>query len=210
MTVQAWFDKQTTWRAEVLALRALLLSLGLTETLKWRQPCYMAGGNNVAVMGTRKASVDLGLTQGVLLHDPDGVLVSAGPNSRAARVLRIASVGDITSREASIRAVLQDAIKHAEAGTKVNFARDRAAEPLPDEWLTIREQDPELGAAFDALTPGRRRGFLLHFNGAKRSATRTLRILESKERIMAGKGRLDCICGRSKRMPRCDGSHKYI
>ena len=204
--VDAWFTVDRPLREVLRALRGVLLDLELTETLKWRQPCYMVGGRNVAILGARKDGCVLSLLSGALLDDPEGQLLSAGPNTRAARLLRFTSAEEVGQRDVSLRAFLAQAIALARAGRRVQL--EPRTEPVPEELGRLLAEDPELRTAFDALTPGRRRGYLLHFNAAKQASTRAARVEQAKPRILAGKGIHDCICGRSAQMPRCDGSHR--
>lgn len=205
--VDAWFARERPCQDLLRALRHVLLDLELDEALKWRQPCYMVDGRNLAILGNRKGGCVVSLLNGALLDDPEGQLLSAGPNTRAARLLQFASMEDLCEREAPLRAFLTQAIALERAGHRVVL--DTPSEPVPEEVLACFGEDPELKAAFEALTPGRRRGYLLHFNAAKQSATRTARVAQARPRIIAGVGRQDCICGRSGHMPRCDGTHKH-
>lgn len=207
--VDAYFETAESWQPELRELRRILLDLDLEEALKWRQPCYAAEGDNIAIIGRRKAGCVITFFRGALLADPDGVLLSPGPNSRSGRLLSFTSVAEIRAAEDQIRAFVAESIVHRQAGTTIEPVKVDDGD-WPDELVQVFEDDPEMEEAFTGLTPGRQRGFLLHFNGAKQSETRTRRILEARERIMLGKGRHDCICGRSKKFPRCDGSHQFI
>mgnify|MGYP002635068330 CR=1 FL=1 len=204
--VDAWFAAERPFGDVLAALRGVLRDFPVTEALKWRQPCYQAHGRNLAILGARKGGAVLSLLNGALLDDPDGQLLSAGPNTRAARLLSFASVVEVQEHDAALRRFLAQAIALEAAGQRVELGP--TTEPIPDELTQACDQDPLLGAAFEALTPGRQRGYLLHFNAAKQSATRTARIEAARPRILAGMGLQDCLCGRSARMPRCDGSHK--
>ena len=204
--VEAWFATERPLRDALRALRGVLLDLGLGEALKWRQPCYLVDGRNIAILSARKDGCVLSLLHGALLDDPEDQLLPAGPNTRAARILRFASLEEVRDREAALRGLLTRAIAFARTGQRVEL--EAPTDPMPDELLRCFDEEPELGAAFDALTPGRRRGYLLHFNAAKQASTRAARIAQARPRILAGNGLLDCICGRSARMPRCDGSHR--
>lgn len=200
------YDGLDAWADEARALRALVLDAGLTETWKWKQPCYVHAGTNVVMVAVFKEHCDLAFFAGVLLDDPDGLLTVPGADSQSARQFRFTSVAEIAEREPAIRRFLTEAKAHAEAGTKVEFTAKDELE-LPDELLDRFDDVEGLEAAFHALTPGRQRGFVLHIAGAKQAATRAKRVEGHLERILAGKGIHDCICGKSARMPRCDGSH---
>ncbi len=204
-SLEAWFATARPQQGALRALRRVLLDHDLGETLRWRQPCYQVDGRNLAILGTRKADCVLSLFQGVLLTDPEGLLLSAGPNTRAARLVRFTSAQDVHDREPALRRLIGEAIALERAGRRVDAAP--ASEPHPAELQACFDADPALQAAFEALTPGRQRGYLLHINAAKQASTRTARIMQAAPRIMAGLGRHDCHCGKSARMPRCDGSH---
>lgn len=203
----AWYADQDTWVDELALLRTLVLDAGLTETLKWRSPCYMDRERNIAVIGFMKAHATLGFFKGVFLDDPDSVLVQPGQD-RSARYLAYGSVQAIQDDRDRIRAMLEQAVANERAGLKV--------EPLPDEIDYVDElqqrlaADPVFREAFEGLTPGRRRQYNHHFGGARKAATRAGRIDAYTERILAGKGMRDCICGKSRRYPQCDGSHKDL
>ena len=205
MTPDAWFESHDVWPDEVRALRAIVLGAGLDETLKWKQPCYMDGGRNVCIVSWRKSGAVLSFLNGGLLEDPDGRLETPG-QARHGRFLRFTSVEEIEGARVWIDAFLAQAIDHARQGRKLS--------PLPDEIDYVDElrdrmtADPEFAAAFEALTPGRRRGWNIHFGKAKQSATRVKRIDAAWPKIQAGKGMFECACGLSQRMPRCDGSHR--
>lgn len=202
----AWFAACTEWADTCTALRRVVRSTGLKETLKWRQPAYTDNGKNIALIGVLKDSAVLSFFRGALLTDPSGLLVSPGQASRHTRYLPLTSPAAVEQHQASIEAFLAEAVALTRAGKTVGRATVDAADYVAELQERI-EQDPAFGAAFEALTPGRRRGYNLHFASAKRPATRVKRIERATERIFAGKGLQDCICGRSKRMPRCDGSH---
>ncbi len=168
----------------------ILLDCGLVETFKWSSPCYTAGtGGNVALVWGFKESATLGFFKGVLLADPQCLLAAPGENSRSSRVMRFTSTAQITEREAAIRDLVIQAIALEEAGARVDLPKDDLA--YPDELVGALGQDPELRAAFVALTPGRRRGYLLHFSQPKQSGTRRSRIDRNRDRILAGKGMHD-------------------
>ena len=203
----AWFAERDAWRDEVTLLREIVLAAGLTETLKWRQPCYMDRGKNIAIVSWRKDGATLSLLKGALVDDPEARLIQPGAE-RSGRYLLFADTAQIARERAYIEALLDQAIDVERAGRRVP--------PLPDTIDYVAELqerldgDPAFRSAFEALTVGRRRGYNLHFAKAKKSATRVVRIERCAERIFAGKGLLDCICGKSQRYPRCDGSHKKL
>jgi uncharacterized protein YdeI (YjbR/CyaY-like superfamily) len=147
--------------------------------------------------------------KGALLSDTENLLAKPGENSQSGRFLRFKSVDEIIEKEAIIKAYVFEAIEVEKAGLKV-APRDPESEPLIPELTQRFEENPTLKTAFEALTPGRQRAYNLFFNAAKQSATRLSRIDSYTERIMNRKGINDCVCGLSKRMPSCDGSHKEL
>lgn len=185
-----YFQHTKTWRAEKQRLRAILLDFPLTEELKWRQPCYLFEGANVVILGGFKHTVDLGFFKGALLDNPHGLLIPPGPHTQASRQLRFTSVREIEEKEPVIRATIQNAIEVERAGLMVDF-REKTELVLADELLAKMEADPEFRAAFEALTPGRQRGYNLFFGAAKQSKTRAARIEKHAARILEGKGMHD-------------------
>lgn len=185
--VEAFLARPGEWRAEMAVLRPLLLDSGLVEALKWGQPCYIHQGANLAIMGGFKSGLRLTFFQGALLQDKAGLLISPGENSRAARYLNFTTPEDITAATPLIRAYLDEAKGLLDQGQKIDLAAD--PEPsAPPELDTAFAEDPALKAAFLALTPGRRRYWLIHFAEAKQSATRASRIAKARDKILAGKG----------------------
>lgn len=173
------------WRLEASALREILLDCGLTEELKWRSPCYAHGGKNICIIQRMKPFLALMFFKGALLPDPDGVLERQGPHSRAGYRMRFTSVQDVVGAQRSIRSLVLDAIEAERKGHKVEMGDSLA---YPEELLAFLEEDPEFKAAFARLTPGRQRGYVLHFSGAKQSKTRLARVRRSRGKILAGKG----------------------
>ncbi|MDI6838592.1 MAG: YdeI/OmpD-associated family protein [Rhizobiaceae bacterium] len=184
--IDAFFSEAKTWPEELRALRAILLDCGLTEEFKWRGPCYTYDGGNVAVIWGFKENAALGFFKGVLLKDPEGLLVAPGDNSRAVRMFRFTGLSQIEAMETTIRSYVREAIELEKAGAKVDLPKDDIV--YPEELLAALEEDPELHEAFEALTPGRKRGYALHFAQPKQSSTRVSRIEKSRDRILAGKG----------------------
>jgi len=201
-----FFDDLDEWGDECRALRACALEVGLVEEWKWKQPCYTHNGKNVAMISPFKSYASLSFFQGVLLADTARLLTVPGKNSQSARQWRFASVVEVAEHGDTIVVYLREAMAHVDAGTAVAFpAKDQLE--LPDELVDKFAEMDGLEDAFFALTPGRQRGFVLHIAGAKQSTTRASRVDKHVDRIMAGKGIHDCVCGRSAKMPRCDGSH---
>lgn len=181
-----WFDRLTRWQAELRALREILLDSPLDEAFKWRSPVYCAHGGNVANLAGLKAHCVLGFFKGALLPDPEGLLAPPGPNSRAARTMRFTDLAEVQARAPAIRDYLREAAENERLGRQVTLDRDDP--DLPEELSAALAADATLRAAFDGLTPGRRRGYILQISGAKQSATRANRVRKWAPRILAGKG----------------------
>lgn len=192
--------------AEKDALRRILLETPLQETLKWGVPCYTYQKGNVVIMNAFKGAILLSFLKGALLKDKQGLLEKAGENTQSARVMRFNDLQDILEKEALIKAYLAEAIAVEKSGLKVK-KKETSDYPVPDELIAKFKEQPDFKVAFEALTPGRQRGYLLHFAAAKQSATRTTRIEKYMPQIRDGKGFRDCTCGRSQKMPTCDGTH---
>ena len=204
--VDTFFDELEVWGAECLALRTIALDVGLTEEWKWKQPCYTHAGKNVAMVSPFKNYASLSFFQGVLLTDSAQRLTVPGKDSQSARQWRFDSAEQIGNDRELIAAYLREAMDHVDAGTSVPFtAKDELV--FPDELLERFQTIPGLEEAFRSLTPGRQRGFILNIESAKQSKTRLARVDKHTDRILAGKGIHDCVCGKSTKMPRCDGSH---
>ena len=184
--VEAFFAKSGPWREELFALRAILLDSQLNEEFKWRSPCYTVDGGNVATLWGLKDSCVLSFFKGVLLTDAAAILVAPGRNSRSVRMIRFTGLPEITRMQSTVKDYVLEAIAVEKAGRKVEFKKDDL--DYPDELTDALDADPELKAAFEALTPGRRRGYVLHFSQARQSATRRSRIEKYAPRIHDGKG----------------------
>jgi uncharacterized protein YdeI (YjbR/CyaY-like superfamily) len=179
--------KEKRWRAEYAALRELCLASGLNEELKWGQACYdLAGGKVVLIHGFKNYCALL-FMKGALLKDPKSLLVQQTNNVQAARQIRFSSLAEINARKALVRAYLREAIAVEKSGAKVAM-KSVAQFAVPAEFQQRLEADLELAQAFHALTPGRQKGYLLHFSGAKQSATRTARVEKQAPRILNGLG----------------------
>ncbi|CCF19363.1 conserved protein of unknown function [Pseudorhizobium banfieldiae] len=187
--IDAFFSDQERWHEELLALRKILLDCGLVETFKWSSPCYTVDDGNVALLWGFKDAATLGFFKGVLLKDPEKILIAPGENSRSSRILRFTDTAQIAGQEKTIRAFVSEAMELERAAAKVDMPKDDL--DYPEELVSALEEDPELQAAFEGLTPGRRRGYVLHFSQAKQSQTRRARIDKHRSRILAGKGMHD-------------------
>lgn len=207
--VDEFLRSASNWQAEFERLRMILLDCQLTEELKWGQPCYTFGKNNIVIIGGFKEYCALLWVKGSLLSDPDGILIQPTENSQSGRQTRFRTIDEIDRLQATIKAYIYQAIEVEKAGLKVDY-KSVPEFDIPEEFETILNGNATLKNAFSSLTPGRQKGYLLHFAGSKQSKTRTARIEKYIPRILSGKGINDCVCGLSKRMPSCDGSHKIL
>jgi uncharacterized protein YdeI (YjbR/CyaY-like superfamily) len=175
------------WRGEFEALREIILDCGLTEEVKWGWPCYACEGANVVVIHGFKDYCAVLFMKGALMQDPEGVLIRQTENVQSARQIRFTSVQEITRLGAALKAYVQDATQLTKAGAKV-VRKTTSDFPVPAEFRDRMDADPDLRAAFEALTPGRQRGYLFYFAAAKQSKTRQSRIETCLPKIFAGKG----------------------
>lgn len=185
--VDAFVGRASRWQDEIKRLRVILLDCGLGEELKWGLPCYTFQGSNLAIVQPFKGHCSLMFFKGSLLNDTHGLLVRPGENSQAQMRLQFTSLSQIDELEPVLRAYVDQAIAVEEAGLKVDF-REKGDMEFPEELTTKLEENPDLAAAFRALTPGRQRAYVIHFSGAKQSKTRAARIERCVKRILAGKG----------------------
>ncbi|HZZ89475.1 MAG TPA: YdeI/OmpD-associated family protein [Caulobacteraceae bacterium] len=176
------------WQAEIAELRRTLSGSGLTEERKWGKPCYTLDGKNVVIIQGFKEYCALGFFQGALLKDPEKLLAQLG-QVRAARVMKFTGAGDIAAKGAIIKAYVREAMAAAGAGMTVELKPPEL--PAPEELQQKFRDDPRFKRAFEALTPGRQRGYLFHFAGAKQSATRAARIEKAMAAIFEGRGLLE-------------------
>lgn len=176
------------WQQEIRQLTSILHDCGLEEGLKWGKPCFMLEGKNVAIIQPFKEHCALMFFKGVLLQDTHGLLRSQGKNTQSA--LRLEFTSETQIEKAVVKSYVEQAIAVEKAGLKVDLKARRELS-LPEELTQVLDKDPKLAKAFSALTPGRRRGYVLHFAGAKQSRTRAARIEKSIPRILAGKGLTD-------------------
>lgn len=207
--VDEFLNNATQWQNEMRLLRSIALACGLTEEMKWKQPCYTFQGRNILIVSSFKEYAVMAFFKGVLLRDEKKILISPGENSHHVRQIRIQSEEEIQELQSLIKTNIFEAIELEKQGLKVE-TRVVSDYDTPEELSIKFEESPELKEAFDALTPGRQKGYLLFFSQAKQSSTRFARIEKYTSRILKGQGMNDCVCGHSKRMPSCDGSHKYF
>ena len=185
--VSSVHGKERRWGAEFAALRRLCLASGLNEELKWGQACYDLNGGKVVLIHGFKEYCALLFMKGALLKDPKGILIQQTKNVQAARQIRFASLTEISKQEAAVKAYISQAIAVEKSGAKVKM-NTVAQFDVADEFQQQLDKNPKLAEAFRALTPGRQKGYLLHFSGAKQSATRAARVAKHAPRILKGLG----------------------
>jgi uncharacterized protein YdeI (YjbR/CyaY-like superfamily) len=185
--VSAVHGKEKRWSEEYAALRQLCLASGLNEELKWGQACYDMDGSNVVLIHGFKNYCALLFMKGALLKDPTGILVQQTKNVQSARQIRFASIEDLDKRRAAVKAYIREAIAVEKSGAKVEM-KSAAQFDVPEEFQKRLDDDAELARAFHALTPGRQKAYVLHFAGAKQSATRAARVEKHAPRILKGLG----------------------
>lgn len=185
--VDFYFTKSKKWSAELQLLRPLPLACGLTEELKWGSPCYTHEGRNIVLIHEFKEYFALLFFKGALLKDPEGVLVQQSQQVQAARQMRFSHKDEIKEWSTVIKAYIKEAIAVEKAGLKVTL-KPTEAYAIPEEFQEKLNSLPKLKKAFESLTPGRQRGYLLFFAAAKQSKTREARIEKCIPRIMEGKG----------------------
>lgn len=184
----AFIARQPAWKAELQALRTLLLEASLSEDLKWGKPCYAMADTNIAILQPMKEHVSLMFFQGAQLRDDAGILQAPGPNSHIARRANFRDVAGIEAAGSVLRAYISEAIDIAQSGQAPTPRPTHAYTP---ELLARLEADPTFRAAFEALTPGRRREYDIYVAGAKQTATRERRIAGFIDRVLSGRGLRD-------------------
>ena len=185
--VDWYFSKAEKWGEESRKLRTIILGCGLGEELRWGKPCYTSQKRNIVLIHGFKEYCALLFFKGALLKDPQGVLVQQTVNVQSARQIRFKSLREIAALEAVLKAYIREAIEVEQAGLKVTFKKPSEF-PVAEEFQKKLDKSPGLKKAFAALTPGRQRGYLLHFSGAKQSQTREARVEKCVPLILAGKG----------------------
>ena len=185
--VDFYFTKATAWQKELKKLRTIILDCGLTETLKWGVPCYMYGKSNIVLVHVFKEYCAMLFFKGALLQDAKGILIQQTKNVQAARQIRFTNVKEISSKEATLKAYINEAIEVEKAGLEVKLKKTKAFS-VAEEFQKKLDKSAALKTAFKALTPGRQRGYLLYFSSAKLSKTRETRVEKSIPQIMKGKG----------------------
>jgi len=185
--VDWYFTKAKKWQEEIKELRTIILDCQLTEELKWGCPCYTFQNSNIVVIHTFKEYCALLFFKGALLKDADGILIQQTKNVQAARQIRFTNVAEIAQMEPILKAYIREAIEVEKAGLKVKLKKTSDFK-IPEEFQKRLDSTPALKRAFDALTPGRQRGYLFYFSQPKQSKTRESRVEKCMPQIIKGKG----------------------
>lgn len=207
--VDAFLSKAVQWQKEMELLRSLVLDCGLTEELKWGVPCYTYKKSNILIIHGFKEYCALNFFKGALLKDKYTILVRQTENVQETRQLRFTHSSEIEAIKARIKAYIFEAIEIEKAGLKIP-KKQTSDFGIPEELKAKFKESADFENAFNKLTEGRKRGYLLNFAQPKQSKTRIARIAQYRDRIFKGKGLNDCVCGLSQRMPACDGSHRQV
>ena len=185
--VDFYFNQAEKWQKEFKKLRRIILDCPLTEELKWGKPSYSFEENNIVLIHGFKEYCALLFFKGALLKDPKGILVQQTENVQAARQIRFTHVREIVELESVLKAYIHEAIEVEKAGLKVEYKKTSEFK-MPEEFQKKLDKIPALKTAFKALTPGRQRGYLLHFSAPKQSKTRQSRVVKCMRQILNGKG----------------------
>lgn len=185
--VDFYFDKEKNWQKEIEQMRLIALDCGLEEVLKWGCPCYTFEEKNIVLIHVFKEYCAFLFFKGALLSNTHGLLIQQTENVQSARQIRFTNVKEIVKRAKTLKACIYEAIEVERAGLKVKLKKT-ADFGMPEELQKKLDKMPALKAAFEALTPGRQRGYIFYFSQPKQSKTRELRIEKSIEQIMNGKG----------------------
>jgi uncharacterized protein YdeI (YjbR/CyaY-like superfamily) len=186
-SVDAYLNKVHKWQEEMKRLRKILLQCELNEELKWGKPCYAFEKSNVVIIQGFKEYCALLFCKGALLKDPAGILIQQTENVQAARQIRFTNVREIVKLEHILKAYVQEAIEAEKAGLEVKY-KETSEFAVPEEFQNKLKKIPALKTAFEALTPGRQRGYILHFSAPKQSKTREARVEKWMQQILNGKG----------------------
>lgn len=185
--VDFFFNQAKKWQQEFEKLRNVLLGCGLTEELKWGCPCYTFEKRNIVLIHGFKEYCALLFFKGALLKDPKRILIQQTKNVQAARQIRFTNAREIVKLKPVLKVYVKEAIEVEKAGVKVSFMKTKEFK-VPEEFQNKLDKNPSLKKAFDALTPGRQRGYLLYFSAAKQSRTRAARVGKCMPQILKGKG----------------------
>jgi len=185
--VDLFISKTKKWQEETEKLRMIILDCQITEELKWGKPCYSYQESNIVLIQGFKEYCALLFFKGVLLNDPNGILIKMGENTQAGRQIRYTDVRQISKMESILKAYIFEAIELEKAGVKVNFKKT-AEFNIPEEFQNKLDEIPALKTAFYALTPGRQRAYILYFSAPKQSQTRVARVEKYMPQILNRKG----------------------
>lgn len=185
--VDEYLNKAQQWQEEFEKLRMIVLDCQLTEELKWGVPCYTFQKSNIVLIHGFKEYCALLFFKGALLHDAHGILIRQTENVQAGRQIRFTNVREIIELEPILKTYIYEAIEVEKAGLEVSFKKTTEF-IIPEELQQKLDETPALKAAFEALTPGRQRAYILHFSEPKQSKTREARIKKCIPQIMNGKG----------------------
>ena len=185
--VDRFLEKAKKWKEEMKLLREICLDCGLTEGFKWMHPCYTFQGKNIVLIHGFKEYCALLFHKGVLLKDTDNILIQQTENVQSARQIRFTNVQEIINLKSTIKAYIFEAIEVEKAGLEVKMKKTSEFK-MPDEFKKALDSNSDLNSAFYALTPGRQRGYILHFSQAKQAKTRESRIEKCTEKILNGIG----------------------
>jgi Uncharacterized protein conserved in bacteria len=185
--VDEFLSKTQKWQEEFEKLRMILLDCQLTEELKWGKPCYTFQESNIVLMHGFKEYCALLFIKGALLKDANGILIQQTENVQAGRQIRFTSVREIVEMEAILKTYIYEAIEVEKAGLEVNFKKNTEF-IIPEEFQNKFDEIPALKTAFEALTPGRQRAYILYFSEPKQSKTRESRVEKCMQQILNGKG----------------------
>ncbi len=186
-TVDFYFTKAKKWQEEIKKLRMIMLHCGLTEELKWGVPCYTFQKSNIVLIHTFKEYCALLFIKGALLNDANNILIQQTENVQAARQIRFTDVQEIVEMEAILKAYIYEAIEVEKAGLKVPLKKTTEF-TMAEEFKKKLDKIPALKTAFDALTPGRQRAYMLYFSAPKQSKTSEARVEKCMQQILNGKG----------------------
>lgn len=185
--VDAYLSRAEKWKKEFEQLIGILRDCQLTEELKWGKPCYAFQDTNVVIVQGFKEYCALMFCKGALVKDPKGILIQQTENVQAARQIRFTNVREIVGMRPVLKSYIHEAIEVEKAGLEVNYKRTSEFK-VPEEFQKQLDKNPALKTAFNSLTPGRQRGYLLYFAAAKQSKTREARVAKWRQQILKGKG----------------------
>ena len=185
--VEFYFSKDKKWQEEYKKLRMIILECELTEELKWGKPCYTFQNNNIVLIHGFKEYCALLFPSGALLKDDRGILIQQTENVQAARQIRFTNIQEINDIESILKTYIQEAIEVEKAGLKMELKKVSEF-IIPEELKNKLDEIPDFKTAFEALTPGRQRAYILHFSAPKQSKTRESRVEKYMQQILNGKG----------------------